>query len=623
MEYVDGVPIDRYADEHRLTTPIGSGLFLRVVDAVQHAHDRHVVHRDLKPGNVLVTRDGVAEAARLRHRQDPRSRRRRGRRPSPALARPMTPDYASPEQVRGEPVTLATDVLRAGPAALRAAAGTSALPADDVHTPDEIARVVCEQDPERPSIAIARTRSRHTRRWHHRHDHTRHGERHAGRHRPSSCASGCPAPSTTSCSRRCARIRASATRRPGRWPTTCGGYLDDQPVTAAQGALRYRAGRWHARRPPRRGGGAAGGGHRRRDRGGHPGHGAGSGCRRAARARRAASVSGGAAVSQPVGRRRTSWLSTALAEMFATELAGGGQLRVVPAEVVARAEREATSASTGDAAAAATQRCGPAWAPITWWWAPSPSATARPRGRSGSTCRCAAPVTIRSRSARTGTDAELFAVVADAGRACASAWDSRRTSAEAERASRAALPQRVTTTRLYARGLERLRALDAIAAQKLLSQAVEEEPDSPLVHAALASAWTALGYDQRASEAAERAVAASAALNREQRLVVEGQLREAQKDWAAALAVYRTLWGFFSDNAEYGLRLAAAQTGAGSAKDALATVAELRRLPAPQSEDPRVDLVESQAATPSATSRTSWPRPLRRWRAPRRRSRRS
>ncbi len=58
MEYVAGTPIDRYADEHMLNTADRLRLCLGVVDAVQHAHDHHVVHRDLKPSNVLVTADG-------------------------------------------------------------------------------------------------------------------------------------------------------------------------------------------------------------------------------------------------------------------------------------------------------------------------------------------------------------------------------------------------------------------------------------------------------------------------------------------------------------------------------------------------------------------------------------
>jgi tetratricopeptide (TPR) repeat protein len=116
-----------------------------------------------------------------------------------------------------------------------------------------------------------------------------------------------------------------------------------------------------------------------------------------------------------------------------------------------------------------------------------------------------------------------------------------------------------------------------------------------MIQTALASARTALGYDKRAVDAAKKAFDASAALTREDRLNVEGRLYEVQRKWPNAVDVYRTLWGFFSDNVEYGLHLAAAQTAAGQPKDALKTVAALRQLRAPENQDPRIDLEEFQA----------------------------
>ena len=69
MEYVEGVPIDRYCDEQRLSIDARLKLFLQVADAVRYAHRHLIVHRDLKPSNIVVTREGDGQAARFRHRQ--------------------------------------------------------------------------------------------------------------------------------------------------------------------------------------------------------------------------------------------------------------------------------------------------------------------------------------------------------------------------------------------------------------------------------------------------------------------------------------------------------------------------------------------------------------------------
>ncbi|HEV3198041.1 MAG TPA: protein kinase [Bryobacteraceae bacterium] len=110
MEYVDGVPITIYCNEHDLAGEARLRLFLELCDAVQFAHQHLVVHRDLKPGNVLVTSDGTPKlldfgiAKLLAADQD-----RTG-----TIAQVVTLDYASPEQVRGAPVTTASDVYSLG-----------------------------------------------------------------------------------------------------------------------------------------------------------------------------------------------------------------------------------------------------------------------------------------------------------------------------------------------------------------------------------------------------------------------------------------------------------------------------------------------------------------------------
>ncbi|MCA9739078.1 MAG: serine/threonine protein kinase [Gemmatimonadetes bacterium] len=113
MERVHGEPITRWADRHGLDVPARLALFGQVAEALQFAHTHLVVHRDLKPGNVLVTEDGTVKLldfgiAKLLESPEAASLQ------TQAGARWMTPAYASPEQIRGDPVTTATDVHAAG-----------------------------------------------------------------------------------------------------------------------------------------------------------------------------------------------------------------------------------------------------------------------------------------------------------------------------------------------------------------------------------------------------------------------------------------------------------------------------------------------------------------------------
>ena len=142
MEYVDGVRLDRYCDEQRASIPERIRLFLQVCDAVSAAHRSLVVHRDIKPNNVLVTRDGTtklldfgiatvldadtgeadARGDSARTTADAGGARRRTRRDAEPPAMPRvtaalrlcTPAYASPEQIRGGTVTAASDVYSLG-----------------------------------------------------------------------------------------------------------------------------------------------------------------------------------------------------------------------------------------------------------------------------------------------------------------------------------------------------------------------------------------------------------------------------------------------------------------------------------------------------------------------------
>ena len=155
MEYVDGVPIDQYCDSHRLSTSERLLLFRTVCTAVQYAHQNLVIHRDLKPSNILVTADGTPKLldfgiAKL---LNPESAAQ------PLLTlpqlRPMTLDYASPEQFHGQPVTTSTDVYSLG--VLLYELLTGSLPYDlEGRSPLEMERIISELEPERPSMVVQR-----------------------------------------------------------------------------------------------------------------------------------------------------------------------------------------------------------------------------------------------------------------------------------------------------------------------------------------------------------------------------------------------------------------------------------------------------------------------------------
>ena len=156
MDYVEGMRIDEYSDTHKLTVRERLRLFRDVCSAVQYVHQNLVVHRDLKPGNILVTAEGVPKLldfgiAKLMKPELFTNALDATR----VEFRLMTPGYASPEQVRGEPVTTASDVYSLGVILYELL--TSLRPyLVKTDSPAEILRAVCDQEPSRPSTAITR-----------------------------------------------------------------------------------------------------------------------------------------------------------------------------------------------------------------------------------------------------------------------------------------------------------------------------------------------------------------------------------------------------------------------------------------------------------------------------------
>lgn len=291
------------------------------------------------------------------------------------------------------------------------------------------------------------------------------------------------------------------------------------------------------------------------------------------------------------GIESQDWISTALSEMFTTELAAGGELRAVPGEDVARARMDLklpTSESLGQ------------------------STLKQVKERLGSDLVVGGSyldldgqirVDVRVQDASDGTDVanfsesgpegDLFAIVNRAGAALRAHVGAGGLTSDQLANVRASQPANLAAARLYAEGLARLREFDADGAREKFEAAINADPKDALSHAALASAWSQLGYDARAAQQAKIAFDLSTGLAREDRLTIEGAYHTAGKEWDKAIDVYRTLYSFFPDRVDYGLSLVDAQVAAGKGQDALATIAKLRESPVV---DARIDLAEARAA---------------------------
>ncbi len=159
MEHVEGDRIDRYCDANQLPVAQRLRIFRQVLDAVAYAHRALVVHRDLKPANILVTEQGQVRLldfgiAKLLDPDDPSDSP-----PTRTGLRAMTPEYAAPEQVRGERITTATDIYALGVLLYELLTGHRPY-AEDSPTPFALEQAILDADPERPSeAALRRTKS--------------------------------------------------------------------------------------------------------------------------------------------------------------------------------------------------------------------------------------------------------------------------------------------------------------------------------------------------------------------------------------------------------------------------------------------------------------------------------
>jgi len=575
MELLQGETLKQRLQEGAVPAPQALRWGSEVAEALEAAHAAGLVHRDIKPANVFVTRRGavkvldfglaklsVAEAADLDHESL-----------TSMGVIPGTTAYMSPEQIRGDELDGRTDLFSLGVMLYEMATGhrpfvekNAALTMDAVlhKHPASPRELNPDLSPELEAvIGRAMEKDRELR-------YQSAAELHADLAAlAQDMGSGAVSVPRSSGFRR-ASVRSSpafaarALRRPA-WQFAAALVLIAALGLGIFFAIRQR----NARQPSPE----------------HP----------TIKPRRSIAVIGFRNLS---GSPDQEWVSTALSEMLDTELASGNELRVISGENVGRMKLDLSLPATDSYAPETLSKIhkdlGADEVVVG-------SFLVMGKGGQGSL-----RIDARVQDVKAG---DTIAAVSESGSQADLADLVSRASSElrqklgigvlpeSERnAIGTSLPSNPAAIRLYSEGIARLRALDAKRARDLLERAAAADPNHALTHAFLATSLANLGYEAQARAEATKAFELSRSLPRRDRLLVEASYHEAQQDYGAAVEAYRTLWEFFPDDIEAGLRLAAAQDLAGRSKDALDTVAQMRRLPEPASLDPRIDLADSRAS---------------------------
>ena len=548
-EYIPGITLDTKLHHGPLTSKEVTTLGAQLAQGLAAAHEQGVIHRDLKPGNLRLMPDGrlkILDFGLAHHLPLANELGKTLSLTDPDQLTTGTPPYMAPEQLRGEAPHVRTDIWSAGVVLYEMATGKRPFPET---TGPRLIDAILNRKPEPPgeinrqlspgleTVILKALDKDATHRY------------------QTSRELGIDLERLTAGISPLAKPRGAK-----KWTSTAG--LVVALVLAIGGYFL------HQRKSPER-----------------------EAATSATKARRSVAVIGFKNLSS---RPEHAWLSTALSEMLTTELGAGEQLRTVPGESVSRMKVNLslpdTESLAGETLARVYRSLGSTLVVLGSYLDIDGQVRVDLRVQNATNGETVATLTD------TGTEAQIFVLVNRLGerlRGKCGAGSVSPSQAAALEASHAANPE---AARLYADGLARLRSFDALGARDLLLKAVAEEPHFALSHAALGSAWQALGYQTKAKEQVQMASDLGASLSREDRLAIQGQSYSLNGQYDKAVETYRALFGFFPDNLDYGLRLATEQMNAGKPKDALDTLSGLRTLPSPMRDDARIDLDQALAA---------------------------
>jgi serine/threonine protein kinase/tetratricopeptide (TPR) repeat protein len=557
----------------------------QIANGLAAAHERNIIHRDIKPGNLMIMPDGRLKIldfglAKL---------------VQPAVATDLTLSvetdtgklvgtipYMSPEQVRGQAVDPRTDIFAAGAVLYEMATGHRPFPQS---RSVELMAAILHKNPDPPSSlnthlspglesVICKTLEKNPESRYHTARELKAALEgiSATSHRPLSAPDRKPESTTPAMAPTTAAPLPQTQNKPQVfWLAGAGlavmltaGGLVGFNVKGIRDSLFHRTGDKSKASienvvPP-------------------------------IKARKSVAVLG---FKNVAGQSSKGWESTALAEMFTTDLGAGDQLRTISGEDIAQMMASLSLPDTdsyGKETLGKIQKNLNADFVVVGSYVPLPDGETRVDVRLQDTANGTTLATI----SRKGKN--LDALVTDAGAELREKIGVTGVSLEESAQVQATMPSNPEAREFYSEGLAKLRAFDNVAAREALQKAVVADSNSAMIYSALAEAYAATGYDEKARQAARNASDLAKPLSPENRSLIEGRYHEVNKEWDRAIESYRGLFVIFSDNPEYGILLAKAEISGGHAKDALVTVQRLRDPASPSHNDPRVDLTAAHAA---------------------------